>query len=177
VKAVSTWMTPINISEVRAFLGMVGYYRHFIANFSRIAKPLHALTRNEATFEWGPDQELVFNALKAALCSAPILNRPDPAKPFIVDTDYSTDGIGAALSQIADDGREHPVAFALRSLHAAEVNYSTTDGELLTMVWAIAIKFRPYLYGVLTFMCRVDHNPLVYLHQQRNLTGRWRVGT
>ncbi|GAQ92414.1 hypothetical protein KFL_010100030, partial [Klebsormidium nitens] len=87
-------------------------------------------------------------------------------------SDYSTDGIGAALSQLDDDGKEHPIAFAYRSLRGAEVNYSTTDGELLAMVWAITVKFRPYLYGGPTFTCRVDHNSLIYLHQQRNLTGR-----
>ncbi|GAQ93161.1 putative retrotransposon protein, partial [Klebsormidium nitens] len=172
VKAVASWMTPINVSEVRAFLGMVGYYRHFVANFSRMAKPLHHLTKLGTAFEWSPEQARAFAALKKALCTAPILVRPNPVKPFIVDTDYSTDGIGAALSQVDDDGKEHPIAFASRSLHGAEVNYSTTDGELLAMVWAISVKFRPYLYGGPTFTCRVDHNPLIYLHQQRNLTGR-----
>ncbi|GAQ93675.1 hypothetical protein KFL_017990010 [Klebsormidium nitens] len=165
-------MTPINVSEVRAFLGMVGYYRHFVANFSRMAKPLHHLTKLGTAFEWSPEQARAFAALKKALCTAPILVRPNPVKPFIVDTDYSTDGIGAALSHLDDDGKEHPIAFASRSLHGTEVNYSTTDGELLAMVWAITVKFRPYLYGGPTFTCRVDQNPLIYLHQQRNLTGR-----
>ena len=172
IRAISEWMTPINVSEVRSFLGMVGYYRHFIANFSRIAKPLHHLTKLGVVFEWGHEQTTAFETLKAALCSSPILIRPDPAIPFIVDTDYSTDGIGATLSQRGADGQEHPVAFASRSLHGAEVNYSTTDGELLALVWAVTVKFRPYLFGGPTFTCRVDHNPLVYLHQQRNLTGR-----
>ena len=172
VRAISEWITPINVSEVRSFLGMVGYYRHFIEGFSRVAKPLHHLTKLDTVFEWGPEQTTAFEILKAALCSSPILIRPDPALPFIVDTDYSTDGIGATISQRGADGQEHPIAFASRSLHGAEVNYSTTDGELLAMVWAITVKFRPYLYGGPTFTCRVDHNPLVYLHSQRNLTGR-----
>ena len=172
VRAIAEWMTPINVSEVRSFLGMVGYYRHFIADFSRTAKPLHQLTKLGAPFDWGTAQIQAFNTLKTALCSSPVLARPDPARPFIVDTDYSTDGIGATLSQIGEDGREHPTAFASRALHGAETNYSTTDGELLAIVWAVTVKFRPYLYGGPTFTCRVDHNPLVYLHQQRNLTGR-----
>ena len=78
VKAVASWMTPINVSEVRAFLGMVGYYRHFIANFSRTAKPLHHLTKLGTAFEWSPEQARAFATLKKALCTAPILVRPDP---------------------------------------------------------------------------------------------------
>ncbi|GAQ93473.1 hypothetical protein KFL_015570020, partial [Klebsormidium nitens] len=94
------------------------------------------------------------------------------AKPFLLDTDYSKLGIGATLSQLNEEGRECPVAFASRALHGAEANYSVTDGELLAMVWAITDKFRSYLFGGPTFTVRVDHNPLVWLHQQTGLTGR-----
>jgi hypothetical protein len=99
--------------------------------------------------------------------------RPDFEKPFLLDTDFSYNGLGATLSQIGEDGREHPIAFASRSLQAAENNYPVTDGELLAMIWAVTSRFRPYLYGHhLPFTIRTDHNPLVWLQTQKNLSGR-----
>jgi hypothetical protein len=92
------------------------------------------------------------------------LTRPDFNKPFLLDTDYSRIGIGATLSQVNDLHEERPIAFASHALHGAKANYSTTDGELLALVWAITIRFRSYLFGGPTFVARVDHNPLVWLH-------------
>src|SRR3569623_1077760 len=106
------------------------------------------------------------------MCTAQGSARPVFNRPFIVDTDYSRLGIGATLSQTDEQARELPVAFASRALHGAEMNYSTTEGELLAIVWAVTVRFRPYLYGGPTFLVRVDHNPLVWLHQKTNLTGR-----
>jgi hypothetical protein len=99
-------------------------------------------------------------------------HRPDFDKSFLLDTNYSRIGIGATLSQVNDLHEKRPIAFASRVLHGAEANYSTTDGELLALVWAITIRFCSYLYGGPTFVARVDHNPLVWLHQQVNLQGR-----
>jgi hypothetical protein len=173
VTAVQNWPRPISVTEIRAFIGLAGYYRHFIEHFSVKAKALHHLTKKEVPFVWGPDQEKAFEDIKAALCSAPILIRPDFDKPFILDTDFSYNGIGATLSQIGSDGKEHPIAFASKSLQPAEQNYSVTDGELLAIVWAVTVRFRPYLYGHHhQFLIRTDHNPLVWLQSQKNLSGR-----
>src|SRR3569833_2595748 len=81
VKAVASWMTPINVSEVRAFLGMVGYYRHFIANFSRTAKPLHNLTKLGTAFDWSPEHARAVATLGGARGAAPGRGRPGPAGP------------------------------------------------------------------------------------------------
>lgn len=179
VTAVKEWPQPINVSEVRAFLGLAGYYRHFIKDFSIKAKPLHELTKKEVPFHWDNAQKTAFTALKDTLSSAPVLIRPDFEKPFIIDTDFSYEGIGATISQIGEDGKEHPIAFASKALQAAEKNYSVTDGELLAIVWAVTVKFRPYLYGHhLQFLIRTDHNPLVWLQSQKNLSGRlarWQI--
>lgn len=179
VTAVNNWPQPRTVTEVRAFLGLAGYYRHFVKDFSIKAKAVHYLTKNEVPFVWGPDPETAFRSLKAALCSAPILMRPDFNKPFLLDTDFSYNGLGATLSQLDDEGRKHPIAFASRSLQPAEANYSVTDGELLAIVWAVTIRFRPYLYGHHhQFIIRTDHNPLVWLQTQKNMSGRlarWQI--
>jgi hypothetical protein len=172
VRAIRDWIEPINVAEVRSFLGLAGYYRHFVRDFAKIAKPLHGLTREHATFTWGEHEKLSMELLKDALCRMQGLTRPDFNKPFLLDTDYSRIGIGATLSQVNEAQEERPIAFASRALHGAEANYSTTDGELLALVWAITVRFRSYLYGGPTFVARVDHNPLVWLHQQVNLQGR-----
>jgi hypothetical protein len=172
VRAIRDWIEPINAAEVRSFLGLAGYYRHFICDFAKIAKPLHGLTRGHATFTWGEHEKLSMELLKDALCQMQGLTRPDFNKPFLLDTDYSRIGIGATLSQVNEAHEERPIAFASRALHGAEANYSTTDGELLALVCAITVRFRSYLYGGPTFVARVDHNPLVWLHQQVNLHGR-----
>jgi hypothetical protein len=172
VRAIRDWIEPINVAEVSSFLGLAGYYRHFIHDFAMIAKPLHGLTREHATFTWGGHEKLSMELLKDALCQTQGLTRPDFNKPFLLDTDYSRIGIGATLSQVNDANEERPIAFASRALHGAEANYSTTDGELLALLWAITIGFRSYLHDGPTFVARVDHNPLVWLHQQVNLQGR-----
>ncbi|GAQ92084.1 putative retrotransposon protein [Klebsormidium nitens] len=172
VRAIRDWIDPINPSEIRSFLGMAGYYRHFIKDFAKIARPLHELTKDGVPFRWEEAERAAFQALKDSICAAQGLARPDFNKPFILDTDYSRLGIGATLSQLDGADRELPVAFASRALHGAEANYSTTDGELLAIVWAVTVRFRSYLYGGPTFLVRVDHSPLVWLHQQTNLTGR-----
>jgi hypothetical protein len=179
IAAVYNRPQPRNITEVRAFLGLAGYYQHFVKNFSIIAKALHHLTKKDTPFVWRPDHETAFQSLKAALCLAPILIRPDFDKPFLLDTDFSYNGIGATLSQLGDDGKEHPIAYASKSLQGAEANYSVTDGKLLAIVWTVTVRFRPYLYGHhLQFTIRTDHNPLVWLWTQRNLSGRlarWQI--
>jgi hypothetical protein len=152
VRAIRDWMEPINVAEVRSFLGLAGYYRHFIKDFAKLAKPLHGLTRDQATFTWGANEKLSMELLKDALCHTQGLIRPDFNKPFLLDTDYSRIGIGATLSQVNDSNEERPIAFASRALHGAEANYSTTDGELLALVWAITVRFRSYLYGGPTFV-------------------------
>ena len=103
------------------------FYRPFVPNFAKVARPLHALTKKDMPFTWTPECQLVFERLKALLTSAPILCYPDFAKPFVLETDASGSGLGAVLVQQQDDGTVKPVAYASRSLHAHENNYGITD--------------------------------------------------
>jgi len=145
IHAVQNMPDPTNVKEVKSFLGLVSYYRRFIANCSQIAAPLTKLLKKGEIFRWSPDQQTSFNDLKQALISEPILIHPNFDRPFIIQTDSSYCGIGAVLSQISDDGKEHPVAFASRTLKPAEVNYPITELETLAVVEFVKY-FRPYLY-------------------------------
>ena len=150
--AVTEFPTPLNIKGIRQFVGLASYYRRFIANFARIAHPLHALTRKGVRFEWTPQCQEAFSTQKQTLTTPPVLAYPDFDKDFILETDASITGLGAILSQKQCDGRIHPIAFASRALSAPETNYGITELETLAVVWACS-HFHAYLYG---------HNMTVY---------------
>jgi hypothetical protein len=145
VEAVEKFPRPVNEKQLKSFLGMMGYYRKFIPRFSKIASPLHALLKKDANFEWTADQENAFQNLKGKLTMQPILQYTDFTKEFILTTDASNHGLGAVLSQ-GDIGKDLPIAYASRNLNQAEKIYSTSEMELLAIVWGIQ-HFRPYLYG------------------------------
>ncbi|GKD44737.1 putative reverse transcriptase domain-containing protein [Tanacetum coccineum] len=99
IEAVKSWKAPMTPSEVRSFLGLAGYYRCFIENFSKIAKPLTSLTQKNQKYEWGEKQEEAFQTLKDNLCNAPILSLPDGVEDFVVYCDASNQGLGCVLMQ------------------------------------------------------------------------------
>jgi hypothetical protein len=107
VDAALKLLPPRTVTEVRAFLGLVGYYRRFIQSFSLISRPLNQLTQKDTPFSWTTKCQSAFDTLKGKLVSAPILIRPDPTKPFILDTDFQKEAIAAVLSQIGPDSKEH----------------------------------------------------------------------
>ena len=146
VEAITEFSAPTDVNGVRRFLGLASYYRRFIGGFARIAAPLRELTRKNALFKWTGQCEEAMRTLKVKLTSAPVLVYPTFDKPFTVETDASINGLGAVLQQSQDDGQLHPVAYASRSLTAAERNYSITEMEVLAVVWALT-KFHPYIYG------------------------------
>ena len=154
--------TPQSKKEIRSFLGLVGYYRRFIPNFSAIAAPLSDLTKGGKPnrLVWGEAQERAFCTLKRRLATAPILRLPDPSKTFILRTDASNIGIGAVLIQ-QDGEHQFPICFASRKLLPRERNYATIERECLALVWAIQ-KFHLYLYGK-TFILETDHQPLSHI--------------
>lgn len=165
ISAIKDFPTPKNAKNIRQFLGLVGYYRRFIQNFSKKAKPLTDLLQKEKEFSWRPEQEESFSILRDALCHAPILKFPDFDQPFILTTDASDYGIGAVLSQ-EKDGFEHPVAYLSRLLQGAERNYTTTEKECLAALYAMKV-FEPYL------LCRrftlvADHEPLTWMHSRKD---------
>ena len=158
---VEKWPEPKCAWEVQQFLGLASYYRRFIKDFAKIAKPLHRLTEKVSTFDWTKECADAFVGLRQRLVSSPVLVFPDYRKPFILDTDASDVGIGAVLSQIQDDGQEHVVAYASRVLTKAERRYCVTRRELLAVVTFIQ-QFRPYLLSS-HFTLRTDHGSLTWL--------------
>jgi hypothetical protein len=176
VEKVRNYPKPTTIKQLRTFIGFANYYRHFIDRYADIIDPLNKMALNKASFVWTPKSEQAFEELKRKLTSSPILSFPDFSKEFILATDASDVGLGAVLSQIGEDGSEHPIFFASRALDKAERHYSTIERELLAIVWATD-KFRYYLYGR-EFSLYTDHNPLIYLknlsYQSRRLT-KWRL--
>ena len=171
--AVAEWPQPSNVRELRRFLGFCTYYRRFVKNFAHISAPLYALTKEGVTFHWSLSCQNSFEGLKSALVEAPVLQYPDPKKTFILDTDASSTGLGAVLSQI-HGGVEHVVAYFSRTLTAPEKNYCVTRQELLAAVEAVR-HFHTYLYGS-KFTIRSDHSALQWLHNLKDPEGqlaRW----
>ncbi|XP_075141571.1 uncharacterized protein LOC142217277 [Leptodactylus fuscus] len=182
VEAVSKWPQPKTLREVRAFLGLAGYYRRFIKGFAKIAGPLHELLRGTSQgpktrpISWGPPQQQAFDELKKALTSAPILAFAQFDRPFILYTDGSLHGLGAVLAQ-EQEGQERVIAYASRSLRDSERNpdnYSSFRLELLALVWAMTEKFSGYLTGA-HVLVRTDNNPLAHLQNAKlgALEQRW----
>ncbi|KAG9510097.1 Retrovirus-related Pol polyprotein, partial [Fragariocoptes setiger] len=134
-----------DVSGIRRFLGMAGYYRRFIANFATIAQPLSDLTKKDSNFMWGSQQQAAFDALKEKLISAPILAHFRNEAELQIKTDASLIGLGAVLLQKEKDGW-HPIAYASRCISRSEGNLSATELEGLGMVWAVE-HYRPYILG------------------------------
>ncbi|XP_026830978.1 uncharacterized protein LOC113563519, partial [Ooceraea biroi] len=175
IEAVQNFPRPCNAKNVKQFLGLAGYYRRFIPNFSKIAKPLTNLLKKDIAFVWESAQDNAFVQLRDALCREPILQYPDFTKPFVVTTDASGVAIGGILSQGAI-GKDLPIAYTSRLLNTAEQNYSTIEKELLAIVYSVNY-FRPYVYGR-KFTLVTDHRPLVWLHSVKDPTSRlvrWRL--
>lgn len=169
ISSIKKYPKPRTVKEIQAFLGLVGYYRRFIKNFAEIAKPLTELTKKDVKFNWDSTQEEAFQTLTNSLCCEPVLKYPDFTQPFILSTDASLIAIGAVLSQLYN-GQEHPVAFASRQLNKAERNYSTTERELLALVWATKY-FRCYLYGR-KFTVVTDHAALKWMLSLKDPSSR-----
>ena len=155
-------------TDVRSFLGLVGYYRKFIPNFSSIAAPLSDLTKKGAPtrVNWTSNCESAFRSLKEVLLLSPVLVNPDWDKPFILQTDASDRGIAGVLSQVDANGEDHPIVYLSRKLLPREVAYSTIEKECLALVWSVQ-ELRPYLYGR-KFDVYTDHKPLTWLKQVKH---------
>ncbi|GKE76803.1 putative reverse transcriptase domain-containing protein, partial [Tanacetum coccineum] len=141
IKAVKNWTSPTTPTEIRQFLGLTGYYRRFIKDFSKIAKPLTKLTQKNKKYIWGEDQELAFQLLKQKLCEALILALPEGNNDFVIYCDASHQDMGAVLMQ-----REKVIAYASQQLKPNKENYTTHDLELGAVVFTLKI-WRHYLYG------------------------------
>ncbi|GFY09832.1 retrovirus-related Pol polyprotein from transposon 17.6 [Trichonephila clavipes] len=145
VSAVKDWNCPTDVHQLRSFLGLCTYYRKFVKSFSTIARPLHKLTEAKQKFIWTGDCNNIFNKLKDALTSAPVLEYPEIGKQFILDTDASHESIGAVLSQEID-GQKCVIAYFSKCVSRPERNYCVIRKELLAIVKAV-VRSHPYLYG------------------------------
>ena len=175
ISIVKGWPEPTTVTQLRSFLGFAGFFRKFVRNFSTVARPLlqylqGSTTRGKVNTGKRPitldeTARAAFQALKQRLVESPVLKFADFSRPFIVETDASTDGLGAVLSQQLADGSRAVIAYASRTLRRAERNdnrYSAFKLELLAIRWAVCQAFRDFLSGN---RCTIvtDHNPLMYL--------------
>ena len=167
VEAVASWEQPTTVTEVRSFLGLAGYYRRFIEGFSKIARPLHCLTRKGVKFEWTDRCEGSFQILKEKLTSAPVLTLPEGNEGFEVYSVASHQGLGCLLMQ-----HKRVVAYASRQLKKHELNCPTHDLELAAVIFALKTWWH-YLYGA-TCQIFTDHKSLKYLFTQKELNLRQR---
>ena len=118
-KLVSEWPVPENISDVKSFLGLAGYYRRFVKGYAAIATPLNKLMKKDQPFEWSDEAQEAFETLKDALTTSPVLAMPNDTGEFVLDTDACDKAIGAVLSQV-QDGEEKVIAYAGRALDKRE---------------------------------------------------------
>ena len=165
------WPVPRTVTELQSFLGFVNYHRNHLENLARVAQPLYALAQTKGALEWTEEHDAIFEQLKSALVSAPVLAFPIPDGQFILDTDASDGAIGAVLSQVQGE-ETHVIAYASNS--KAQQNYCTTRKELLAVVHFTRL-FRHYLLGR-QFMVRTDHGSLTWLLRFKQIGGqlaRW----
>src|SRR3954466_2042155 len=167
VETVTKWEAPTTVGEIRSFLGLAGYYRRFIENFSKIAKPMTELLKKDTKFNWTKECEASFQELKKRLVTAPVLILPDVRKDFQVYCDASQQGLGGILMQ---DGRV--VSYTSRQLRLHELNYATHDLELAAVVHAL----KTWRHFLIVNHCEVytDHKSLKYIFTQKELNLRQR---
>ena len=160
VQVIEQLPPPVNVKGVRSFLGHAGFYRRFIQDFSKIAKPLTQLLLKDAPFDFTEECAESFNRIKQALITAPIIRPFDWELPFEIMCDASDFAVGAVLGQRKDKVL-HAIYYASKTLDEAQVNYATTEKELLAVIYALE-KFRSYLLGSKVIVY-TDHAALKYL--------------
>ena len=170
VKAVEQFPVPNDVSSLRRFLGIVGYYCRFICGFGDIAAPLFKLLQKDTKFEWTQSCTQAFQALKDSLIKAPVMGYPRFDREFIVYTDASNIGVEEVLSQLDELGHEKVTAYASRTFHGAEKNWSTTEKEAYAIVWALNY-FSAYIFGQ-NVIVYSDHPALQWLRNMKKPNGK-----
>ncbi|XP_048579360.1 uncharacterized protein K02A2.6 [Nematostella vectensis] len=159
VEAIKTAPSPQDVTQLRAFLGLVNYYQKFLPNLSQVLQPLHQLLKKDTKWYWSAECQKAFTSVKSMITVDNVLVPYNPDLPIILDCDASAYGLGAVLSHQIPDGTERPIAFASRTMNSSEKNYAQIDKEALSIVFGVT-RFHIYLYGR-NFTLRTDHQPLM----------------
>ncbi|XP_052728408.1 transposon Tf2-1 polyprotein isoform X1 [Vigna angularis] len=162
VSAVKEWERPKTLKGLRGFLGLMGYYRKFVKDYGKIAKPLTELLK-KGGFVWNDKAEEAWENLKEAMTTAPVLSLPDFRQPFHIECDASGRGVGAVLMQ-----NKKPIAYFSKALSERTLSKSIYEKELMALVMAIQ-HWRPYLLGQ-RFVVHTDQKSLRHLLEQRITT-------
>lgn len=172
VSAITSFPTPRNTTEIKRVNGLISYYRRFIKDYAHLSAPITSLLKGKSkgqAIQWTPEAEDAFREIKKRITSAPVLASPDFTRKFYVQTDASDVAVGVVLFQKFDEG-EHPIAFASRTLTSVERKYSSTERELIGVVFGIE-HFRGYIEGT-AFCVITDCSALKWLNSLREPTGR-----
>ena len=171
IAAVTKFPRPTTQKQIQSFLGLTGYFRKFIENYSLIAKPLSDLLKGNQKFRFGPEQEVSFEMLKKKLSEEPVLQLYHYERETELHTDASCEGYGAVLLQKNDvDGRFHPIHYMSRKTSDAEKKYSSYELEVLAIIEALK-KFRVYLLG-LKFKIKTDCKAFAMTMNKKDLSTR-----
>jgi hypothetical protein len=161
--AVKEFPPPKDKRGIKSFLGLAGFFRKFIPNFSKVAKPMTKLLKKEVDFKWTEEQEKAFISLKGFLTSAPIVRHPNMNKPFIMETDSSKEGVGAVLMQYGEDEiTPHVIGYQSRAVNEHESRYGITELEMLGIIFGLH-KWRYLLRNGPRVVIYTDHQALPQL--------------
>ena len=161
VQVILDYESPKNVKEVRSFMGMANFFRRYLPDLAKQAKPLTRLTGKNAKFEWLDEHQVAFEEIKKALTSPPVLKFPDPDKPFELWCDASSGAIGAVLIQRDTEDAPHPVQYISHQLSKQQQKWPIIEKECFAIVFAME-KLRTILWGR-EFMIYSDHAPLQFI--------------
>ena len=168
--AIRHWPVPKDVSDVRSFLGLCGFYQRFVPDYSTVAAPLTDLMQKGREWAWFPAQQNAFELLKSRLLQAPVLIHPDMTKPFLLHTDASDVGVGATLSQLDTEGIPRLIACRSKKLNKAQLNYPVHEKEMFALIDALD-EWRHYLFGSEVHIF-TDNSALRYLQDSARPSSR-----
>ena len=170
-EAIKELYRPESKKELKSFLGLAGFYGHFIRDFAEISHPLCILTRDNVLFNWDTSCDEAFRKLKTRLLTKPLLAYPRVGEEFVVDVDASDNAFGGILMQLGNDSQYHPVGYFSDAVKPSQENWNTTTKEAFAVVLAVR-HWYVYLMGT-NFTLNMDHNPLVDLRLQKDPRGKF----
>jgi len=178
VNTILKWPEPMNVKQVRAFLGLGNFYQHFIKDYAIMARPMTDLTCKDTVFNFGEKECAAFEALKAAFTHTLVLQYPNQDCKFRLETDASEFAVGGVISVKCEDGEFRLVAYMSHSMTPPEPNYPIHDKEMLAIIkateaWHHYLEATPYAFEIYT-----DHHNLTYFTKLQNLSkhqARWQM--